>query len=96
MKTVTLASLAAIPFEVPPHAEKYSHFIPEARATLERQKMRYEPATGTTRSNAGRYSRPVSAGDISVYESPEEILKWEFGGWICNAASRLSRGYKAC
>ena len=55
-----------------------------------KKKLRYDNSTGKTYDNTGMISEYV--GRQPVNKTFEEIIQWDFSGWINNSCDRYLRG----
>lgn len=77
-------------------ADIEKHYIEEARKALAKMGLRFDNKTGVTRNNRdGVISSYIVRSEFKPYATEAEVLRWEFRGWILNAASRVKRGLPA-
>lgn len=69
--------------------------IANARKTVESRDLRYCIETGITRDCTGELARYCNKSDVPIYDSLEDVMRWEFRGFIGNSASRVARGFSA-
>lgn len=68
-----------------------------AVVALAKDRLAFDPATGTVYRNGAwtsRYSRPTDY-EPGAYVTPRECAAHHMAGIVANAASRLARGYSA-
>jgi len=76
--------------------QKYLCFMVQAIKALKSSDLRYNTKTGRTYNNQmGMIAWFSNSKDIPTDYTIEDHIEWSIGGDIMNAASRLSRGFKA-